>query len=262
MTEPPTGVPPSGGSRCFVDLHCHTRGSFDSLSSPASVVQAAARRGITHLAITDHDRIDAAIEARDVAPPGLTVIVGEEVRSADCDLIGLYLSEPVPPGMSAAETIAAIHGQGGLAGAPHPFDTHRGSAGKRLDVLEAIVGDLDFVEAYNARVVLGGGSGNHVEDRVPELVGDANEKAAAFARIHDVPGIAASDAHTAMEVGISYAILPGPIDEPQDLVDALRAGPPELVRQRASYLVRLVTPVAKVVQRFRGNGRVAWTVTS
>jgi len=246
--------------RCFVDLHCHTRGSFDSISSPASVVRAAARRGITHLAITDHDRIDAAIEARDVAPPELTVIVGEEIRSADCDVIGLYLSEPVPPGMSAAETIAAIHAQGGLAGVPHPFDTHRGSAAKRLDVLESIAPELDYLESYNARVILGGGGGARLEIRIPELVGDANEKAAAYARVRGLPGVAASDAHTITEVGISYTILPGPIDDAEDLLDALRAGPPELVRQRASYLVRVVTPVAKVVQRLRGNRRVAWTV--
>ncbi len=239
-------APPADGSRCFVDLHCHTRGSFDSLSSPRAVVEAAARRGITHLAVTDHDTIDAAIEARDAAPPHLTVIVGEEVRSADCDVIGLFLTRPIPPGMSAAGTIAAIHEQGGVAGVPHPFDTLRGSAGKRGEVLESIASELDYLETYNARVI----------------GGDANERAVAFARERAIPGVAASDAHTVSEVGLSYAVLPGPIDDAEDLRAALGAGTITLVRQRASYLVRGVTPLAKVVQRLRGNRRVPWTTGS
>src|SRR5678809_299104 len=77
------------GNRAFIDLHCHTRGSFDCLSAPKDVVKAAASRGLTHLAITDHDRIDAALEARDLAPPGLTIIIGEEVK-----LSLIHISEP------------------------------------------------------------------------------------------------------------------------------------------------------------------------
>ncbi|MDP4943802.1 MAG: PHP domain-containing protein, partial [bacterium Ellin6529] len=72
-------------ARAVVDLHCHTSASFDSLSDPAAVARTAASRGITHLAITDHDRIDGALRARDTATPGLTVIVGSEVRTAQGD---------------------------------------------------------------------------------------------------------------------------------------------------------------------------------
>jgi hypothetical protein len=67
----------AGARRAFIDLHCHTRASFDSLANPDAVVRAAASRGLTHLAITDHDRIDAALEARDAAPDELFLIVGE-----------------------------------------------------------------------------------------------------------------------------------------------------------------------------------------
>ena len=104
------------GERAFIDLHCHTRASFDSLSSPTSVVRAAASRGLTHLAITDHETIAGALEARDVAreqAPGLTVLVGEEVRSREGDLIAMFIERAVPRGLSAAETIAAIREQGG-----------------------------------------------------------------------------------------------------------------------------------------------------
>ncbi len=84
-------------------------------------------RGLTHLAITDHDRIDVAQEARALAPDGLTVIVGEEVKTRDGDLICVFLEQAIPPGLSAMETIAAAREQGGLVGIPHPFDRMRGS---------------------------------------------------------------------------------------------------------------------------------------
>ena len=113
--------------RAFIDLHCHTRGSFNSLSDPGAVMRAAQSRGLTHLAITDHDRIDEALRARDAAPAELTIIVGSEVKTADGDLICLFLERPIAPGLPAAEAIAAARDQGGLVGIPHPFDRFRGS---------------------------------------------------------------------------------------------------------------------------------------
>jgi hypothetical protein len=229
--------------RCFVDLHCHTAYSFDSLSDPLKVAAAAARRGLTHLAITDHDRIDGALRARDRAPEGLTVIVGEEVRSAEGDLVALWIEVPIPGGLPASETIARIHAQGGLAGVPHPFDRFRGSAARAGGArLAALAPTVDYVEAFNARVPYGA----------------ANERAAAFAREHGLPGVAVSDAHTILEVGIAYTILPGPISTSAELRHALaEAGTEALVTQRASFLVRGFMPVAKVVQRLRGNRRDA-----
>ncbi|NDE02841.1 MAG: PHP domain-containing protein, partial [Gammaproteobacteria bacterium] len=114
-------------ARAVVDLHCHTSASFDSLSDPVTVARTAASRGITHLAITDHDRIDGALRARDAATPGLTVIVGSEVRTQQGDLIALFLERPITAGLPASEAIAAIRDQGGLVGIPHPFDGWRGS---------------------------------------------------------------------------------------------------------------------------------------
>ncbi len=159
------------GVRYFVDLHCHTSASFDCLASPESVVRAAASRGLTHLAITDHDRIDGALRARDAAPDGLTIIVGEEVKTADGDLIALFLERVVAPGRPARETIDEVRAQGGLVGIPHPFDKYRGSMLKDPR-LEAIGQLVDWVEAHNARVV----------------GGDGNERAAAFARELGLPG--------------------------------------------------------------------------
>ena len=223
--------------RAFIDLHCHTSASFDSLAAPGAVVRAAARRGITHLAITDHDRIEGALRARDAAPAGLIVIIGEEVKTADGDLIALFLERAVAPGRPARETIAEVREQGGLVGIPHPFDTHRGSMLKDPR-LEAIGGLVDWVEAYNARVV--GGAGN--------------ERAAAFARELGLPGIAVSDAHSVLEVGVASTIVEGDPSTPAGLLAALASL--EIVPGRASYLVRTLTPVAKLVNRARGNRRV------
>jgi predicted metal-dependent phosphoesterase TrpH len=232
---------PAPVERCFVDLHCHTGRSFDSLSDPDRVVHKAAERGITHLAITDHDRVDGAIEVQARAPEGISVIVGEEVRSLDGDIVATWIREAIPSGLTAEETIARIHGQGGLAGIPHPFDRFRGSAAKDgTDRLERIAPLVDYVEAYNARVPFG----------------ESNERAARFAHEHGLPGVAVSDAHTLMEVGIAYTVLAGPITSAEEMRLALASvAGPALVMQRASFLVRGFMPFAKAVQRMRGNGR-------
>ena len=230
----------TGAAKAFADLHCHSSASFDSLSRPAALVRAAVERGLTHLAITDHERLDGALRARDLCPPELTVIVGEEVRTTGGDLIGLYLERPVPPGLSPADAAAAIRDQGGLVGLPHPFDRFRSSGGSRAMKEAAALADLasvvDYVEVHNARAFRG------------------NRDAAEFARHHDIPGAAASDAHTVMEVGVAYAVLPTFPEGPAELLEGLRQA--RLVTGRGSFLVRGWTPLAKVVQRIRGNRRV------
>jgi hypothetical protein len=227
--------------RAFVDLHCHTRASFDSLASPDAVVRAANARGLTHLAITDHERIDGALEAREAARAagsGLTVIVGEEVRTLQGDLICLFLERPVPRGLSAVETIAAVREQGGLVGIPHPFDRYRGSLSKGPGI-EPIAPLVDWIETHNARI----------------MVGDGNERAAAFAREHGLPGVAVSDAHSVIEVGVAYTTLDGDPSTAAGLLAALADA--QIVPGRASFYVRLATPLAKVVHRLRGHRRPA-----
>jgi predicted metal-dependent phosphoesterase TrpH len=222
--------------RVFVDLHCHTNASFDSLSDPRSVARAASTRGLTHLAITDHDRIDAAVALRDAAPEGLTIIVGEEVKTADGDLICLFLTRAVPPGRPVGETIAMVRDQGGLVGIPHPYDRFRNSI-LRDEGLASLAGLVDWVESYNAR-----------------LLGGGNERAAVFAKENGLPGVAVSDAHSVMEVGVAYTLMNGNPGTPEGLRAALASA--EMVVGRASYVTRGLTPVAKLVQRARGNRRV------
>jgi predicted metal-dependent phosphoesterase TrpH len=228
------------GQRYFADLHCHTARSFDSLSPPAAVARAAAQRGLTHLAITDHERIDGAQAARDAAPDGLTVIVGQEVRTQGGDLIGLFLERPVAPGMTSLDAARAIRDQGGVVGLPHPYDRFRSSGARRNDATawSELLQLVDYVEGFNGRLI----------------VGDGNERAVALAREHRLPTVAVSDAHTLMEVGVSYTALARPPDSADELRAALADA--ELIIGRGSRLVRAGMPVAKGINWLRGNRRV------
>jgi len=240
---------PVGAARSFVDLHVHSSASFDSLADPQKLLRRARQLGLTHLAITDHERISGALRARELAGHGLQVIVGEEIRSSDGDLIGLFLEEAVPPGLDATQTAEAIRAQGGIVGLPHPFDSFRSSGGNRAgraeggpaESSEGLLADLaaivDYVETHNARAYR-----------------DANPRAAGFAARHGLPGVASSDAHSVMELGVASTVLGGPFTTAQELLALLPEA--QLLTGRASYFVRLWTPIAKVVQRLRGNPRV------
>jgi predicted metal-dependent phosphoesterase TrpH len=241
------------GERAFIDLHCHTSASFDSLASPVAIVRTAAARGLTHLAITDHGTLDGAIAARDAAlaasdaarasrdagrngvPDGLEILVGEEIRTREGDLIGVFLTEAVPAGLPVFEAIDAVRAQGGLVGIPHPFDRFRGSVG-RGDALVDLSAKVDWIEAWNARIVFG----------------DGNIRAAELAVSVGKPGIAVSDAHTTVEVGVASTLVWGDPSTPAGLLAAL-AGPREMSMGRASFYARLATPAAKLVKRARGR---------
>ncbi|CAN5660002.1 hypothetical protein BH23CHL8_BH23CHL8_05520 [soil metagenome] len=236
--------------RSFVDFHTHSRASFDSLADPRRMVERALRLGLTHLAITDHERIDGAMMAAEAAAAmgaaddgagRLQVIVGEEVRTRDGDLIGLFLREAVPPGLSGPETAAAIREQGGLVGLPHPFDRFRSSGGSRAasdgSSLAALVPALDYVEVHNARAYR-----------------DANPRASVLAREHGLPGVASSDAHSLMELGLATTVLPGSFSTASELRALL--GQATWTGGRTAYVVRLWTPLAKLAQRARGNRRL------
>jgi predicted metal-dependent phosphoesterase TrpH len=240
VAAPATGQPAVGG-RSFVDLHTHSAASFDSRADARRMMAKALEVGLTHLAITDHERIDGAQAAAELAPPGLQLIVGEEVRSAEGDLVGLFLRASVPPGLSAAETASAIREQGGIVGLPHPFDGFRSSGGSGTGgaerKLEALAAMVDYVETHNARAYR-----------------DANPLAGAFAERHRLPGVASSDAHSLLEVGIASTVLPGPFSTAEELRALLPLAQP--MPGRASYYVRLWTPLAKLANRLGGNGRI------
>ena len=222
----------------MVDLHSHSSASFDSLSHPVALARAAAARGITHLAITDHDRVDGAQRARDAQVPDITIIVGSEVRTQAGDLIALFIERPLQVGLPPEEAIAAIRAQGGLVGIPHPFDAWRGSLllnDKFLSLLPLI----DFIEGWNARLVAPGG----------------NQRAAELAATHGIPSVASSDAHSIMEIGNAASILTGDPSTPAGMRAAL-AAPHELITGRGSFVARAMMPAVKLINTARGNRRI------
>jgi predicted metal-dependent phosphoesterase TrpH len=168
------------------------------------------------------------------------VIVGQEVKTRTGDLIALYIDRTIPPGLPSFEAASRIRDAGGLVGLAHPFDRFRAGGGRRgwENDLEQLTPLLDFVEAWNARLFMGSG----------------NALAAEFAAAHGLPGVAVSDAHTVLEVGVAYTILEGPVRDAAEL----RAALPEarLVTAKGSRAVRVAMPVAKLIQRLRGNRRV------
>jgi len=205
-----TGQKPT--KRVFADFHIHTRFSRDSILTEPKFIEKAVERGLTHVCVTNHNNVEGAIAVRDkVAELGLTdkltVILGEEVSTADGEVVGIFLTRTIPRGLSANETADEIHRQGGLVSIPHPFDPFRGShirEGPLRNLAE--LGKIDMVEVFNCRVTLQ----RH------------NAEAAEFADRHGIPGIAASDSHSSFEVAMAFNALP-----PFETAEELKAALPE-----------------------------------
>ncbi len=139
-----------------VDLHMHTDHSNDC-ATPVEVLLATARdAGLGAIAVTDHNEISGAHDARaKAAEYGVKVIVGEEVKTANQgEVIGLFIEEKIPRGMTMEETIAEIRRQGGIVYVPHPFD--RMHSVPDYEHMLAIVGDIDAIEVFNPRIAIPG----------------------------------------------------------------------------------------------------------
>ena len=221
-----TGKPPT--KKAFADFHIHTRFSRDSILTEQKFIEKAIERGLTHVAITNHNNVEGAIAVRDkVAELGLadklTVILGEEVSTADGEVVGLFLTKTIPRGLSARETADEIHRQGGLVSIPHPFDPFRGSHIKEGPLRNlAELRKIDCIEVFNCRVTFQ----RH------------NEEAAEFARRYEIPGIAASDSHSSFEVAMAFNAMPA-----FSTADELRAAllENEWHASRSSVLIHLTT---------------------
>jgi glycosyltransferase involved in cell wall biosynthesis len=201
--------------RIDVDLHMHTDHSSDC-ATPVEVLLATAKaRGLGAIAVTDHNVISGAFEAQAKAN-GIKVIVGEEVKTADQgEVIGLFLSELIPRGLTLQETIAEIKRQGGVVYVPHPFD--RMHAVPDYEHLTAVLDDVDAIEVFNPRVA----------------IQEFNEEAARFAAKYRIPAGAGSDAHVAQGLGSVRIRMPD-FDGPEEFMEALREA--DIVRTPASLL--------------------------
>lgn len=191
-----------------VDLHIHTHYSeyavwwVDAVGSPKQVIERAQDAGLDYIAITDHDTVAGAIEAQQIArdTKGVEVIPGLEISSADGHILGLNVTERIPAGLVADETIKAVHKQGGLAVAAHP--------GRSNGVSPKPGMEFDAIEGWNAR------SSRRQNEAAVRLAGELG-----------IPVIAGSDAHHWKHVGQAHTVIEG-----SDPLAAIKAGTTQLVR--------------------------------
>jgi predicted metal-dependent phosphoesterase TrpH len=206
-----------------LDMHLHTRASFDCLSRPRHVMQRALDRGLDCICVTDHNEIRAAVELQQEY--GDRVIVGEEVKTAEgVDIIGLFLTDLIPKDTPARLACELIHQQGGLVYVPHPFAGGKGGGGRILAGIEDLI---DVVEGFNARI------------HDPVL----NFRAVEWAQQRGLPVGAGSDAHTLREVGRAWVEVPPFGRDAGSLLTALRQGSVHGVL--SSHAVHLASTWAK-----------------
>jgi predicted metal-dependent phosphoesterase TrpH len=201
QAEPDPAQPaadPAQPERAQADLHMHTSFS-DGWPGPVQVVRQARRLGLAVIAVTDHDTIEGALWAADYAgSSGLApeVIVGEEISPRQGHVVGLFLEKRIRPGQSAAATIAAIHRQGGIAFAPHPFwRTKNPSRPRRVHGVGWQAAELDFdaIEVENST------PGFYLFNQLAQRLNEDAGRAA----------LGNSDAHILDAIGRSYTSFPG-----------------------------------------------------
>jgi glycosyltransferase involved in cell wall biosynthesis len=219
--------------RIHCDLHMHTDHSPDCATPVELLLETAKERGLGAIAITDHNEISGALEAREVAGRigGIKVIVAEEVKTAhEGEVIGLFLSERIERGMSMAETIAEIRRQGGLVYVPHPFD--RLHSVPDYEHLLKIVDEIDILEVFNPRVAFSA----------------FNEEAVRFARKYSIVPGAGSDSHVAQGLG-SVKIRLRDFDGPQEFLESMRDA--DIVRKHKNLVY---VQALKFLQTTGGRG--------
>ena len=198
-----------------VDLHMHTDHSYDCATPVEVLLDEARRRGLGAIAVTDHNEVSGALEARAKAS-GIKVIVGEEVKTAaQGEVIGLFIEERIPRGMTLEATIAEIRRQGGIVYVPHPFD--RMHSVPDYAHLLAVLDEIDAIEVFNPRVA----------------ISEFNEEAVRFAAKYRIPAGAGSDAHVPQGLG-SVRIRMRDFSGPEEFLESLRDA--DIVRNPASLL--------------------------
>jgi predicted metal-dependent phosphoesterase TrpH/glycosyltransferase involved in cell wall biosynthesis len=201
----------------IADLHLHTSWSHDCSIEVAQLLDHAEAQGLGAIAVTDHNVLGGALEAVERARGRrLVVIPGEEVKTDDQgEVIGLFLQEEIPRGMSFGETIDAIRAQGGLVYLPHPFD--RLHAIPKPETLHRHLAEIDVLEVYNARL----------------LFEAYNEEALRFARKYNLTPGAGSDAHVLAGVGTGVVRMRR-FRGPEEFLVALRSA--EVLRRPKSLV--------------------------
>ncbi|MFB6174233.1 MAG: CehA/McbA family metallohydrolase [Halobacteriales archaeon] len=202
------------------ELHTHSARSHDGRDPVERLLEQARSVGLDALAVTDHDTIDASLEAVEAAGEyGLIGIPGTEVTSDAGHVLALGVRERIDAGLSFDETLDRIREAGGIAILPHPFQKSRSGVGPNVQA--ASLARADAIEVYNSRL----------------LTGRGNRRARAFAEKHDLPMTAGSDAHVAAMVGRAVTHLDVEAESVGGIVDAIRAGRTTIGGRRTPWRV-------------------------
>jgi predicted metal-dependent phosphoesterase TrpH/glycosyltransferase involved in cell wall biosynthesis len=228
-----TADPLSNRPWIVCDLHTHTSWSHDCLVEPAELVDHAEEQGLGALAVTDHNAFGGALAAAELAADrALTVIPGEEIKTAgQGEVIGLFLQDEIPRGLSFEDTIAAIRAQGGLVYLPHPFD--RMHSIPDAATLHRHLADIDVFEVYNARL----------------LFEQYNDEAERFARKYNLTMGAGSDAHVLQGLGTGGVRMRA-FNGPEEFLVSLRSAE-VLRRPRSLAYLQALKWTAQVKERVR-----------
>jgi predicted metal-dependent phosphoesterase TrpH len=188
-----------------VDMHTHTMWSGDSTTTPDEFAVATSASGLDVVCVTDHNAIVGAVELNDLVDA--RVIVGEELRTAAGEIIGLFLTERIPMGVGHVDAAKAIRDQGGVVYIPHPFDPMRRNMSE-VALYELAEADLiDAVEVLNAKTSLS----------------SLNRRAAEFAAEFGIVGGAGSDGHVPDALGAAYVEM-ADFGSPIEFLASLAAG--------------------------------------
>lgn len=177
---------------------------MDCTTPLEKIISRCQELGINCIAISDHGTAEGALKMQSLAP--FKVIVAEEILTLNGEIMGMFLKETIPSGMSIEQTISQIKAQGALVNIPHPFDSLRGLRLNDAE-FEALADKIDSIEVFNARA----------------LSHKSLEKAKAFAMEYNIPMTAGSDAHTVGEIGNAYLEIPE-FNGRDDFLTALAAG--------------------------------------
>ncbi|QLD85019.1 PHP domain-containing protein [Natronomonas halophila] len=205
-----------------VELHTHSALSYDGRDPVDLLLEQAEAVGLDALAVTDHDEIDASLEAAAKAQEyDLVGIPGMEVSSSAGHVLALGVEELIPAGLSFEETLDRIHDLGGIAVVPHPFQKSRHGVAPHIS--RETLASADAIEVYNSRL----------------FTGRSNRQAERFAEDHGLPMTAGSDAHIAEMVGQAVTEVDAYHPSAEAILDAIQEGRTSVVGKRTPWFISI-----------------------
>lgn len=214
------------------DLHIHSQYSMDCQTSLDKIISRCLELKINCIAIADHGTAEGGLAMQKIAP--FKVIIAEEILTTEGEIMGMFLKETIPSGITPREAIKRIREQDGLVNIPHPFETIRGSALKDK-IIDEIAQDIDLMEVLNSRSPFPANS----------------NKAKDFALKHHIPGGAGSDAHTIYEIGNAYIEIPD-FNTKEEFLEAVAQG--KICGKRSGVFVHFFSTWAKVKSKLINRG--------